>query len=91
MAPNSYKWNYHSYNYKLTVGWAIITVSHYQTCPKGRWEMAKENHQAAPAAPVAPGLPPESGSRGHPVLCRRPCIRLARGSCEMGDVSWICC
>eukprot|EP00435_Cladocopium_sp_Y103_P031893 s1918_g8.t1 len=25
------------------------------------------------------------GSRGHPFLCARPCVRLAKGNCYMGD------
>ena len=30
------------------------------------------------------------GSRGHPFLCARPCIRLAKGSCHMGDACGYC-
>ncbi|CAL1128000.1 unnamed protein product [Cladocopium goreaui] len=30
------------------------------------------------------------GSRGHPFLCARPCIRLAKGSCHMGDACVYC-
>eukprot|EP00438_Fugacium_kawagutii_P034708 Skav216622 [mRNA] locus=scaffold3008:190580:191773:- [translate_table: standard] len=28
---------------------------------------------------------PSPGSRGHPILCRRPCVYFAKGTCEMGD------
>ena len=47
----------------------------------------KEMLAAIPAAPVQP---PGSGSRGHPALCRRPCIRFANGSCDMGDACGYC-
>ena len=30
------------------------------------------------------------GSRGHPVFCRRACIRFAKGGCEMGDACSFC-
>lgn len=30
------------------------------------------------------------GSHGHPFLCRRPCIRFAKGSCEIGDACGYC-
>lgn len=31
-----------------------------------------------------------NGSRGHPFLCRRPCVRLAKGNCHMGDACGYC-
>jgi hypothetical protein len=34
--------------------------------------------------------PTSKGSRGHPVVCFRPCIRLAKGPCEMGDACDYC-
>eukprot|EP00435_Cladocopium_sp_Y103_P005578 s4340_g1.t2 len=49
---------------------------------------ATDEMQAAPAAIPVP--PPDSGSRGHPVLCRRPCIRFAKGSCNMGHACGYC-
>ena len=30
------------------------------------------------------------GSRGHPFLCARPCIRLAKGNCHVGDACGYC-
>eukprot|EP00435_Cladocopium_sp_Y103_P061264 s786_g22.t3 len=30
------------------------------------------------------------GSRGHPQLCRRPCIRFAKGECTLGDACGYC-
>ena len=30
------------------------------------------------------------GSRGHPVFCRRACIRFAKGDCELGDACSFC-
>eukprot|EP00438_Fugacium_kawagutii_P015111 Skav214602 [mRNA] locus=scaffold57:803030:809253:- [translate_table: standard] len=33
---------------------------------------------------------PSPGSRGHPVLCRRPCVYFAKGTCEMGDACDYC-
>eukprot|EP00438_Fugacium_kawagutii_P021666 Skav223794 [mRNA] locus=scaffold575:482831:485609:+ [translate_table: standard] len=30
------------------------------------------------------------GSRGHPFLCRRPCVRLAKGGCEAGAACGFC-
>ena len=35
-------------------------------------------------------LPVGNGSRGHPFLCRRPCVRLAKGNCHMGDACGYC-
>lgn len=35
-------------------------------------------------------VPVNPGSRGHPVLCRRPCVRFAKGTCEMGDACGYC-
>ena len=57
----------------------------------GFGQITEENNESAPAAPALAVPPPGSGSRGHPALCRRPCIRLAKGSCDMGDASWTCC
>ena len=31
-----------------------------------------------------------NGSSGHPFLCRRPCVRLAKGNCHMGDACGYC-
>ena len=57
----------------------------------GFGQSTEENNESAPVAPALAVPPPGSGSHGHPALCRRPCIRLAKGSCEMGDASWTCC
>ena len=37
-----------------------------------------------------PVVTPSSGSYGHPDLCRRPCIQLARGSCRKGKSCGFC-
>ncbi|CAJ1379453.1 unnamed protein product [Effrenium voratum] len=42
-----------------------------------------------PLAPQAPQVVNE-GSRGHPDICRRPCIRMARGNCEAGRACGFC-
>mmetsp|Transcript_123743 Transcript_123743/g.174415 ORF Transcript_123743/g.174415 Transcript_123743/m.174415 type:complete len:234 (+) Transcript_123743:7-708(+) len=34
--------------------------------------------------------PSSLGSRGHPQLCRRPCIRFNKGNCDMGDECGYC-
>jgi len=34
--------------------------------------------------------PSSLGSRGHPFLCRRPCIRFNKGDCDMGDECGYC-
>ena len=46
---------------------------------------ALEGHHLVPEPVI-----PSAGSIGHPVLCRRPCIRFAKGSCEMGDACDYC-
>eukprot|EP00438_Fugacium_kawagutii_P003458 Skav217389 [mRNA] locus=scaffold532:132571:134771:- [translate_table: standard] len=33
---------------------------------------------------------PNPGSYGHPALCHRPCVRFAKGTCEMGDECSYC-
>eukprot|EP00435_Cladocopium_sp_Y103_P069483 s617_g33.t1 len=52
----------------------------------------------APVAAAAAAVPPvvsdtgrgSCGSRGHPHLCRRPCIHFAKGECELGDACGYC-
>ena len=34
--------------------------------------------------------PSSLGSRGHPLLCRRPCIRFNKGNCDMGNECEYC-
>ena len=48
-----------------------------------------------PAAEAAEAAPQHSqgssfGSLGHPFLCRRPCIRFAKGNCDVGDACGYC-
>eukprot|EP00438_Fugacium_kawagutii_P032063 Skav215816 [mRNA] locus=scaffold3449:65188:65688:- [translate_table: standard] len=33
---------------------------------------------------------PSPGSRAHPFLCNRPCVRFAKGTCESGDACGYC-
>lgn len=51
-------------------------------------EAAVEGHDYVPEPGIL--VIPSVGSHGHPVLCRRPCIRFAKGSCEMGDACDYC-
>ena len=44
--------------------------------------------QQSDAATLQPAV--GNGSRGHPFLCRRPCVRLAKGNCHMGDACGYC-
>eukprot|EP00435_Cladocopium_sp_Y103_P003239 s7178_g1.t1 len=44
----------------------------------------------AVAAIAQPPAAASEGSRGHPLVCRRPCIRLAKGNCNMGDACGYC-
>ncbi|CAJ1420534.1 unnamed protein product, partial [Effrenium voratum] len=34
--------------------------------------------------PAAARVPDSTGSRGHPEICRRPCVHMAKGSCKDG-------
>ena len=47
--------------------------------------------QMSPMSPEPqPTRSANEGSRGHPVFCRRACIRFAKGGCEMGDTCSFC-
>ncbi|CAJ1341664.1 unnamed protein product, partial [Effrenium voratum] len=39
--------------------------------------------------PQAPQMV-NDGSRGHPDICRRPCVRMARGTCQAGSGCGFC-
>lgn len=54
--------------------------------------MAIESQEAVPAVGAeAPQQEiPSRGSRAHPFLCSRPCIRFAKGFCEAGDACGYC-
>ena len=41
------------------------------------------------AAAMLPGAL-NKGSRGHPFLCKRPCVRMAKGICNMGNACEYC-
>ena len=40
--------------------------------------------------PVGDAPSSSLGSKGHPFLCRRPCIRFNKGKCDMGDECGYC-
>eukprot|EP00438_Fugacium_kawagutii_P014633 Skav204502 [mRNA] locus=scaffold527:85807:86322:+ [translate_table: standard] len=52
-------------------------------------EVLSDNAQNA-AVGVQDPNPSNPGSRGHPALCHRPCVRFAKGTCEMGDACAYC-
>ena len=64
----------------------------------GEAELTEDTHaedSQTPAAEAAEAAPQQAqgnsfGSLGHPLLCRRPCIRFAKGSCDMGDACGYC-
>ena len=51
------------------------------TCSATFGEMSREPQPTRSA---------NKGSRGHPVFCRRACIRFAKGDCELGDACSFC-
>ena len=52
----------------------------------------EEQVQKSALMPPTPTVPPSTGggSRGHPVLCARPCVRFTKGNCQMGDACGYC-
>ncbi|CAJ1327903.1 unnamed protein product [Effrenium voratum] len=54
------------------------------------WQVAclpdRARRMREPAAPA----PPNAGSVGHPEVCRRPCVHLARGACRLGSACGYC-
>eukprot|EP00435_Cladocopium_sp_Y103_P015546 s51_g3.t2 len=66
-----------------------ISTSHNGSVEEATQESTEPIDLQAPLAAI-PVPPPGSGSRGHPVLCRRPCIRFANGSCKSGDACAYC-
>lgn len=64
----------------------------------GEAELTEDTHaedSQTPAAEAAEAAPQQAqgssfGSLGHPLLCRRPCIRFAKGRCDMGDACCYC-
>ena len=77
-------------------------VNGHRFPPEPETQMALPTQSAQEAAPEVPPAvqnaavaeisqaPTSKGSRGHPVVCFRPCIRLAKGICEMGDACDYC-
>ena len=55
---------------------------------QGKWSTFGERHPMSPKP--QPNRSANKGSRGHPVVCRRPCIRFAKGDCEVGDACGYC-
>ena len=53
-------------------------------------EVAKDKETSQEDVHPAVPQPLGGGSRGHPFLCARPCIRLAKGDCHMGDACAYC-
>lgn len=49
----------------------------------------QEQHSQAPEAAGVRGYT-NLGSRCHPILCRRPCIRFAKGKCDTEDACGYC-
>jgi len=55
--------------------------------PSGETEHTIEPEPTAAA--MLPGAL-NKGSRGHPFLCKRPCVRMAKGICNMGNACEYC-
>jgi len=55
--------------------------------PSGETEHTIEPEPTAAA--MLPGAL-SKGSRGHPFLCKRPCVRMAKGICNMGNACEYC-
>ena len=55
---------------------------------QGKLSTFGERHPMSPKP--QPNRSANKGSRGHPVVCRRPCIRFAKGDCELGDACGYC-
>jgi len=55
--------------------------------PSGETEHTIEPEPTATA--MLPGAL-SKGSRGHPLLCKRPCVRMAKGTCKMGNACEYC-
>lgn len=55
--------------------------------PSGETEHTIEPEPTAAA--MLPGAL-SKGSRGHPFLCKRPCVRISKGICNMGNVCEYC-
>jgi len=68
------------------------------TADLGEADLTEDKHaqdSQTPAAEAAEAAPQHAqgssfGSLGHPFLCRRPCIRFAKGSCDVGDACGYC-
>ena len=57
--------------------------------PSAAKEVAAESEAQGEQAEVAEYFG-NLGSLGHPALCRRPCVRLAKGVCKTGDACGYC-
>ena len=91
-----------SYVAELEGKWSVTFGERPQMSPEPETQMALPTQSAQEAAPEVPPAvqnaavaeisqaPTSKGSRGHPVVCFRPCIRLAKGTCEMGDACDYC-
>ncbi|CAL1148702.1 unnamed protein product [Cladocopium goreaui] len=57
---------------------------------QGKWSTTFGERQSPMSPKPQPTRSANKGSRGHPVVCRRPCIRFAKGGCELGDACGYC-
>ena len=57
---------------------------------QGKWSTTFGERQSPMSPKPQPTRSANKGSRGHPVVCRRPCIRFAKGDCELGDACGYC-